>query len=432
MTTNRDFDRITRAWLDLMPDEAPDRTIAAVLQAIETSPQVRTPWRWLPWRPSPMNRTPIAIGAAIVATVAVVGALFLFRPASQPDVGSSSSPPPSSSPSAAAADPLPAELRLRWMGGERSVAGIYPAAGTILNFTEESNFFITQSNQNEDHLLNSVASRVDESQFRLESAANDGHCLKADSGLYSWSLSPRGRILTVTGDGDDCSERLTAVPGVWWLEDCKNTDTNCLGDLEAGTYKSQYIAPRVDPGAEWQPDFGALTYTVPGGWAQVDDFPETFGLMPSSDYAGWPANDNDVSSLFVFAQPRALSQDTPCSGDVDPSVERTVGGLVGWLRELPGLVVADAASITVDGRLGTAVDLRIDPSWTTACGGGTTPEILYMTPEVGIFGLEARTRLIFVDLGDGDVLGIGIAAPTDRFDAFVADSLPIIESFTLE
>ena len=50
MTANDDFDRIARAWLDLMPDEAPDRAVHAVLQAVETTPQVRRPWRWLPWR----------------------------------------------------------------------------------------------------------------------------------------------------------------------------------------------------------------------------------------------------------------------------------------------------------------------------------------------------------------------------------------------
>ena len=41
MTTDRDFDRLARAWLETGPDEAPDRVIAAVLQAAETTPQVR-------------------------------------------------------------------------------------------------------------------------------------------------------------------------------------------------------------------------------------------------------------------------------------------------------------------------------------------------------------------------------------------------------
>ena len=49
---------ISRAWLDLMPDEAPDRAVQAVLQAVETTPQVR-PWRRLPWRSTPMNRLPL-------------------------------------------------------------------------------------------------------------------------------------------------------------------------------------------------------------------------------------------------------------------------------------------------------------------------------------------------------------------------------------
>ena len=79
MTDERNFDRLARAWLDLMPDEAPDRTIAAVLQAVETAPQVRSPWRWLTRRFPNMNRLlmPAAIAAATV--LAVGGGLWLTR-----------------------------------------------------------------------------------------------------------------------------------------------------------------------------------------------------------------------------------------------------------------------------------------------------------------------------------------------------------------
>ena len=41
MTANREFNDIARAWLDLMPSEAPDRVVDSVLQAVETAPQVR-------------------------------------------------------------------------------------------------------------------------------------------------------------------------------------------------------------------------------------------------------------------------------------------------------------------------------------------------------------------------------------------------------
>ncbi len=74
MTDDRTFDRLTRAWLDLMPDEAPDRTVEAVLQAVVTTPQVRRPWRWLPWRSTPMNRATLAIGTT--AVVVAAGALY--------------------------------------------------------------------------------------------------------------------------------------------------------------------------------------------------------------------------------------------------------------------------------------------------------------------------------------------------------------------
>ena len=62
MTTDRDFDRLARAWLETGPDEAPDRVIAAVLQAAETTPQVRRGLR-RPFRRSvTMTRLSMAAG----------------------------------------------------------------------------------------------------------------------------------------------------------------------------------------------------------------------------------------------------------------------------------------------------------------------------------------------------------------------------------
>ena len=65
MTIERDFDRIARAWLDLGPNEAPDRSVAAVLQAIETTPQVRRPIR--------LVRRGLAIGIDIGGTKVAAG-----------------------------------------------------------------------------------------------------------------------------------------------------------------------------------------------------------------------------------------------------------------------------------------------------------------------------------------------------------------------
>src|SRR3954453_22341198 len=92
MTANRDADRIVRAWLDLMPDEAPDRTIAAVIEALETTPQVRRPLGGR-WRPNQMNR--LFVAAVAAALVVAVGGVLFLRPSGQSSVGTSPSAGPS-------------------------------------------------------------------------------------------------------------------------------------------------------------------------------------------------------------------------------------------------------------------------------------------------------------------------------------------------
>jgi len=99
MTHERDFDRLAKAWLDLGPDEAPDRVVAAVLQAAETTPQMRRPFGLAIWRSFAMNRVAQAVGAVAVLAVVVIGGALLLTQRNQPLVGG---PPtsPSVTPSA--------------------------------------------------------------------------------------------------------------------------------------------------------------------------------------------------------------------------------------------------------------------------------------------------------------------------------------------
>src|SRR4051812_37799388 len=94
MTRERDFDPLARAWLELGPDEAPDRVVAAVLQAAETTPQVRRHLARPTWRSFDMNRLPVAAGAAAVLTVLIGGALLQSRPPDAVGVGVSPTPSP--------------------------------------------------------------------------------------------------------------------------------------------------------------------------------------------------------------------------------------------------------------------------------------------------------------------------------------------------
>ena len=325
------------------------------------------------------------------------------------------------------------DLRSRWMGSHRDVPGILPSAGSTILFSDRQ-FALTESNGIEDELLRSSASVPAAGQLRLDLSSSAGGCQKGDIGVYDWSLSSSGRTLTMTAVEDDCSTRRAAVPGVWWQMGCRNPSGDvCLGDLDAGTYKSQFIGPRLDPGAEWEADFGAVTYTVPDRWANSSDYPRMFSLVPSGDYANVP--DKDVESeILLLAQPIAQSQENPCSvhdGEAEPGVGRTVDDLIAWLHRVPGLRATDPMSTTVDGHPGKWVDLTLEPGWTSTC------EVLEFIKAsdggpVAIAGVE-RERLILLDLGQGDVAGIRIFSHDPaRFDAFVAEAMPIIDSFRFE
>jgi hypothetical protein len=428
MSEDRNFDRLTRAWLDLMPDEAPDRAIDAVLQTVATTPQVRRPWRRPTWRLSPMTRVPFAIGAA--AIVVAAGAFYLVRsgpaevgpPASPSPTATSSPPTPSPTPT-----PIPTELRARWMGEHRDVVRLNKGSTLLFGTTT---FVMTESNQwDRPQLLESSASAVGDGRLRLESTTDRSGCEVGDVGLYGWSLSPSGRTLTITTESDGCADRSQAVPGTWWLAGCPNA--LCLGELDAGTYGSQYFAPRLDPGAAGEPDFGAITYTVPDGWANSGDGPQNFELVPANEMP--PVAETDRRrNIGLFTQPTAMTQDRPCSDTVQPGVGRTVTELADWLRDVDGLVSTAPTPITIDGRAGQSLDLRRDPSWTKTCEGSTEPLVTFLNPGMAV-GADQRVRLILLDLGDGDVVAIGVwTRDQATFDDFIPDALNVIESFRFE
>ena len=120
MTDERDFDRLARAWLELGSDEAPDRVLAAVLQAVEVTPQVRRPLRWPIWRSFKMNRVSQAAGAVGVLAIVVIGGGLLLNQRDQPAAGG---PATTATPSAApTASPSPI-----------TYAGIFGPTGPMAN-----------------------------------------------------------------------------------------------------------------------------------------------------------------------------------------------------------------------------------------------------------------------------------------------------------
>lgn len=458
MTEERDFDRIVRAWLELSADEAPDHAVFAVLQAVESTPQVRRPLRRPVWRFPDMKRLPIAAGVAAVLVLAIGGGLWL---SSRPSVGtippspsaqptsaqqtpaqsSPATPGPTPSASPVAAD-IPTALRYHWVGQARDVPTFGTSARTALKFVGPT-LSVTGTDYGLDKgILTSDVTVPAAGRLDLVLEARDGGCAAGDRGSYTWSTSPGGSILTVAAVGSDpCASRAAAVSGTWYRDACKDASDGCFGDIDPGTYPSQYIAPRLADGAPWVPDLGALTYTVPAGWSNSSDWPDTFTLTPAADYAlqgpsGSPTGTAHV--IGVDVDPAATKQLASCANSELTGVPRTVDGLIGYLRGLSSLTVSKPTGITIDGRAGKWVDVKIAPNWTKSCpdvpGGVPVAGFLMRHAgdpnayQVGILGPE-RIRLIFLDLGGRVVLVTIDSTDAAGFDPFVAQAMPIIQTF---
>jgi hypothetical protein len=220
----RDFDRLARAWLELGPTEAPDRSIAAVLQAIETTPQARRPWRWPVWRSPTMSR--ITILAVLAGTIAlIVGGLVLSGSGNQgvPVVPVSPSPSPtvSTRPGSLGA-PLPEAVKGGWSAASR---------GTLMEGadTDVTTIMLGGSSVDSSAPLFSLdwpgmptrrlGSNVVEEEpgvllFVLSSPGLSG-CEIRSQGRYRWSVSEDGQWLTLDPISEACPVRGDILPGTW-------------------------------------------------------------------------------------------------------------------------------------------------------------------------------------------------------------------------
>ena len=430
MTQERDFDRIARAWLAAGPDEAPDRAVTAVLQAIETTPQVRRPWRWPVWRQIQMTpRTFTLIGALTLALL--VGSSFIIR--NRSDVAT-----PTTSPS-----PVPSGLYQslvgEWAGAPRVVAEIGRSDIVSATFVAAGRWDFSGPTVPSSRFRSDVAVTAP-GQLTLTTTAPDNRCQRGDTGTYRYELSPGKKRLTLTAESDPCAERIAAAEGDWVRNDCRTGsgiaggDWDCYGDLEAGTYKSREVDLRdeIVEGQTLPITYGALTFTVPDGWTHVADNATRFWLMPSSQY-GQIHDGVPLDGLFVFGHPQAASQADGCPFEPQPGVGLTPSALMEFITSLPGLKTSNVQDVTINGRTGARVDIQLDPSWKKTCPWfGDTPIKPFLYANTGVDGATetTRLRLVFLDIGHGDTVAVEIAGvDAARWDELLPQAMPIVESF---
>ena len=152
------------------------------------------------------------------------------------------------------------------------------------------------------------------------------------------------------------------------------------------------------------------TFVVPANWVNDTDSTEFFGLFPDT-----PANEAQFALSAAPAQAIFVGiVDTPsglvCDG-VDTSGS-TAAALAASLVANKALVTSRPVEVTIGALTGTRVDSYLSHDSTMSCSK------------------DYRARFVFLDLPDGGkLLIIAESVRAADFEPFLAEAMPIIESF---
>jgi hypothetical protein len=265
MSAERDFDRMARAWLDLMPDSAPDRSVAAVLKAVETTPQVRLPRLAGFRRSSTMTRLALVAAALLIAGV---GAYALISGGLRPRTTEPTSPP--SSPFGAAGA-IADVLRAEWLSTTGEDPVLENGAGPVSMTIGPSGADIIAANFGPGLDYPSTTTQVGPEQFDVVLTRDSRDCSAGDRGSYRWLLSDDRVRLTLTAVSDACAKR-AIVLGRAWVRSLAGPTTVGAGVIDLldpdfaitlpdGTYAARTLADFVEIGST--ADFGLMVFKNP-------------------------------------------------------------------------------------------------------------------------------------------------------------------------
>lgn len=430
MTTDGELLRQVTAYLDECEGTTilPESILDDIRSALPSTPQSR---------PNGLARffdmsTPMKVGvaAAVVALAALLGLNLSGNLQIGPPPNSSDGPTPSGD--AGAMSPLPSELQHPYLGPAKTIPGVETGALGDLDFTNG----ILQFDNFSGRVFTSTAGVTGDGQLRFETVVGDA-CAFGDVGLYSYESSPGGSVLTIAVGTDDCAARAAAVPGEYLRSDCRDTRNWCLGSVEAGTYASHYFEPRGE--GEWQPRHGAMTFTVPEGWAAYGDSASTYGLALQAEYESSSIGPEcydcpgDRDTIAILSNPGAATEDCGEEGTV-PGVGFGIQDLADWLVGHPGLIASEPETRTINGMDAITLVIEGSPDWTGTCDADNpfvAVPVFFRADPGYHWALSPGNhfQVTLVDIGDGNAVGVVVDAGDEAdFDAFVEVARPIVES----
>jgi hypothetical protein len=168
------------------------------------------------------------------------------------------------------------------------------------------------------------------------------------------------------------------------------------------------------------------TLTVPEGWVNDSDNDQVYTLFPNTsanedeyDLAGQLAQDvllvkTVANNMFTICEATGLFQGA------------TAADVIDWAVTNEAFSTTEPVGVTIGGLSGQQVDIQLDPAWTGSC------PLQENDPPTRDYS-DARARIIMLDVPGRGPIGIHLGSKySSGFEAFLADAMPIIESFEFD
>jgi len=343
MTTDRDFDRIAAAWLDLMPDKAPDRVVEDVLEDVALTPQVRRPLVRLPWT-SPRTDHRMLIAATVLLGAALLGGAVLLgggtrpSPVPVPTAVPSATPAVTTTATPASLD-TPADLRGSWLAAspeEPALGASGPRIELVLDASGRNLVVRTPGGASRE-VLASAAGLAASDVVHLVATQGGSGCSSGDTGDYRFTVSPDGEFLRLTAVKDLCAVRANVLARTW-VRSLNGPSNGGTGVIDA-----------FDP---------LFSVTLPTGSFAATTYTDAIEIGRSTP----------EMTLFAVKDPQGFTDPCQATGGSRFPIARGADAFVAYFRQLKDFTVVSTTELEIDGH--RAVHLVADANGDVSCPAG--------------------------------------------------------------